>query len=218
MRWSAGGYMYGQNGGNADRSGEWLRNNDWECSQEDRINTNLCDADALGQMLADWASPVIIPPSYILIGCRNDCQQQNNGNNADLQTCRQNCIQSDESASEQCRSELQVCNGNWGGSCFDQIGPWLSNHYGASQLQPTIEIWYTVESGTDLADLRLFANRSNWFQTNRRFRKLGSAAEIDQGVRSVQHSLRESAVGLHLVDRDELHLQDAAQPVHDPDT
>lgn len=62
---------------------------------------------------------------------------------------------------------------------------------------------------TDLANLRVFNNRTNGNKPQRMLRKFESANDIDGAVRGAQHLLRESKLGLHLVNKEELHLEDA---------
>ena len=109
---------------------------------------------------------------------------------------------------EQCQQTLQVC-ARWG-SCFEQMGPQLV-HSSEGQELPPLEIWYSMKDSqmTDLANLRVFPNRTNWNSPRRKLRKFESAGDIDGAVRSAQDLLRNSKIGLHLVNREELHLADA---------
>ena len=247
MRWGAGGY--GNGNGNGNGYGDGVQSGTWtptrsgyggsQCSDDERIKVNLCEADGLGQMLVDWASPIAEQSSSSLYQCQDQCQQQNsmcgccsqpNTNCQCCQNCDQNCQQSTAESSRQCANNLKVCN-NYG-SCFDQMGPYLANNNGNNNNQrpspdnpngfqnPELNIWYSAEAegDTDLADLRLFTNRTDWYHTDRRFQRFGSAAEIDQAVRGAQRLLRDQSIGLHLVNRDELQAEDPNQAVHDPDT
>ena len=226
MRWSSGNERNDR--GDNYAPGEWLRNNDWQCADDDRVSTNLCAPDELGQMMVDWASPLASQSDSQLQSCLQECEQSNNGCQ-DCSTCmgcwpccrdcRADCEQTPEQSSQQCRQNLRVC-GTWN-SCFEQMGPWISNVWDG--LDPTLEIWTSTkdsQENTDLADTRVFLNRSNWNRSpKRRLRQFDSAEDIDAAVRSAQHLLRSSQIGLHLVNRDDLHLEDAAQgQVHDPDT
>ena len=219
MRWSAGG---GNNGGYEDREqiGSWLRNNDWECPEEERVNTNLCDAGKLAQMLADWASPLAYQNENQLEQCLDECHRSNN-NCQDCSICQgcwpccrdceADCRQTPEESSEQCQQSLQLCQ-RWG-SCFEQMGPWILHTQGDdnNHQPPSLEIWYSMKDSqmTDLANLRVFNNRTNGNKPQRMLRKFESANDIDGAVRDAQHLLRESKLGLHLVNKEELHLEDA---------
>jgi hypothetical protein len=218
MRWSAGG---NNGGGYADNEqiGSWLRNNDWECAEDDRVGTNLCDADKLSQMLADWASPVTSQNQVQLEQCLDECERSNNGCQ-DCSTCQgcwpccrdcqADCQQTPEQSMEQCQQNLQLC-ARWG-SCFEQMGPSLVHSASSGdQEPPTLEIWYSMKDSemTDLANLRVFPNRTNWNPPRHKLRKFESADDIGDAVRSAQDLLRDSKIGLHLVNRDELHLEDA---------
>jgi hypothetical protein len=227
MRWGAGGNPQGNQNyeGNAQIPGEWMHNNDYTCSDENAISTDLCDEDVLALKLVEWASPLARQSDYNMRECMQRCQQQNNGcqdcsqcqgcSNC-CQDCQANCVQLPAQAASQCKANLQIC-GPWG-SCFDQMGPWLGDNGGGQN--PTLNIWYSTNDGgaTDLADLRVFTNRTDWYHTDRQLRRFESAGDIDAAVRAAQHLLRSSAVGLHLVNRDTLHVEDSPQGVHDPDT
>lgn len=219
MRWSAGGNPNGGGYAEAEQIGSWLRNNNWECAEEDRIGTNLCDADKLSQMLVDWASPMTYQNEDQLNQCLYDCARSNNGCQ-DCSTCQGcwpccrdcqvDCEQTPEQSLDQCQQNLQVC-ARWG-SCFEQMGPWLLHSSESSdQEPPSLEIWYSMKDSqmTDLANLRVFPNRTSWNSPRRKLRKFESAGDIDGAVRSAQDLLRNSKIGLHLVNREELHLADA---------